>query len=265
MSASVVLCETDSRGVASVTFNRPEVNNAYNTDVVLRLLEIFGRLAEDDSVRLLILRGNGRHFQAGADLRWLKGVAAMTPEENLEVSRRTTNVVRGLNEFPKPTMALVHGGCFGGGTGIVAACDIVIASDDAIFSITEARWGAMAGPIFPQLIAKMREHNVRHYALSCERFDAAKAYDMGLVNEVCAVGELEPTAARIIDSILRGGPMALRETKRLVTDIAGLKVTDDEAESLARSHSAIRQTDEAEEGLRSFLEKRHPNWYRGHG
>jgi len=263
MTEPIILCETDSRGVATITFNRPEVNNAYNAEFIQRVLETAGELAVDDSVRMVLLRGNGRHFQAGADLKWLKQVSTMTPEENLEISRRTTDAVRGLNEFPKPTMALVHGGCFGGGTGIIAACDIVIASEDAIFSITEARWGVMAGPIFPQLNACMGQHNVRRYALTCERFGAQQAYAMGLVNAVCPVGELEAAAAPLIDAILSGGPAALRETKRLIKDIAGIAVPDDRAEALAVQHALKRQTDEADEGLRSFIEKRNPSWYPG--
>jgi len=263
MAEPIILCETDSRGVATITFNRPEVNNAYNAEFIQRVLETAGELSVDDSVRLVLLRGNGRHFQAGADLKWLKQVSKMTPEENLEISQRTTDAVRGLNEFPKPTMALVHGGCFGGGTGIIAACDIVIASEDAIFSITEARWGVMAGPIFPQLNACMGQHNVRRYSLTCERFGAQQAYEMGLVNAVCPVGELDMTAAPLIEAILSGGPAALRETKRLITDIAGIAVSDDRAKELAVQHALKRQTDEADEGLRSFIEKRNPSWYPG--
>lgn len=263
MTEPIVLCETDARGVATVTFNRPEVNNAYNSDVINSLIEIAGKLAADDSVRLVVLRGNGRHFQAGADLKWLKQVSTMTPEENLEISRRTTDAVRGLNEFPKPTVALVHGGCFGGGTGIIAACDIVIASEDAIFSITEARWGVMAGPIFPQLNARMGQHNVRRYALTCERFGPHQAYAMGLVHAVCPVGDLDATAAPLIDAILSGGPAALRETKKLIKDVAGIAVPDDMAEALAVQHALKRQTDEADEGLLSFVEKRNPSWYPG--
>ena len=263
MADDVVLCETDADGVATITFNRPDVNNAYNAAVVGRLLDLSVDLTTDDRVKLVVLRGNGRHFQAGADLKWLTSVATMTPEENLQVSQRTTDAVRFLNECPKTTMALVHGGCFGGGTGIAAACDIVLASDDAIFSITEARWGVMAGPIFPQLIARMGEQNVRHYALTCERFGAEKARDLGLVDEVCPAGGLDDLAAPIVASILKGGPKALRETKRLIMDVAGLAVPDPRAAELAAEHAAKRQTEEAAEGLASFVEKRDPTWYPG--
>ena len=265
MTDAVVLCEIDARGVATVTFNRPEVNNAYNGAMLDELTAHVGALAENAAVRLIVLRGNGRHFQAGADLKYLTEVSAMPPEANLDVSCRTTNAIRALNELAKPTMALVHGGCFGGGTGIVAACDIVIAAEDAIFSITEARWGMLAGPIFPQLIAAMGEQNTRRYALTCERFDAHQARDAGLVDAVCAAGDLDAAAAPLIEAVLQGGPESLRETKRLVSDVAHLTMPDELFERLASQHAAKRQSAEGEEGLRSFLEMRNPNWYPGQG
>lgn len=263
MTEPVVLCETDARGVATVTFNRPNVNNAYNGAMLDGLADHVATLASDDAVRLIVLRGNGRHFQAGADLKYLMEVSAMPPEANLDVSRRTTNAIRALNELRKPTMALVHGGCFGGGAGIVAACDIVVAAEDAIFSITEARWGMLAGPIFPQLIAAMGEQNTRRYSLTCERFDANRARDAGLVDVVCPAGELDAAAAPLIEAILQGGPASLRETKRLITDVAHLAVPDELFERLSAQHAAKRQSAEAAEGLRSFVEKRNPSWYPG--
>jgi methylglutaconyl-CoA hydratase len=265
MTDPVVLCDIDARGVATVTFNRPEVNNAYNGAMLDELTAHVGALADNDAVRLIVLRGNGRHFQAGADLKYLTEVSAMPPEANLDVSRRTTGAIRGLDAVMKPTMALVHGGCFGGGTGIVAACDIVIAAEDAIFSITEARWGMLAGPIFPQLIAAMGEQNTRRYALTCERFDAHQARETGLVDEVCPAGGLDAAAAPLIDAILQGGPESLRETMRLITDVAQLTMPDDLFERLSAQHAAKRQSAEGEEGLRSFLEKRNPSWYPGQG
>lgn len=263
MTEPVVLCETDAQGVATVTFNRPDVNNAYNGAMLDQLTAHVAELADDDAVRLIILRGNGRHFQAGADLKYLTEVSTMPPEANLDVSRRTTGAIRALNEVMKPTMALVHGGCFGGGTGIAAACDIVIASDDAIFSIAEARWGMLAGPIFPQLVAAMGEQNTRRYSLTCERFDARQAREAGLVDEVCPVGELDVAAAPLIEAILQGGPVSLRETKRLIMDVAHLAMPDEEFGRLSAQHAAKRQSEEAEEGLRSFVEKRNPHWYPG--
>ncbi len=263
MPTQKVLSAVDRRGVATVTINRPEVNNAYDGDVILGLIDAFGRLAGDPAVRVILLRGNGKHFQAGADLKWVKANAALSPEANLEISMHTTNAIRGLNELPKPVIALVHGGCFGGGTGMIAACDVVIASEDAFFAITETRWGLMAAPIIPQLNARMGLKNVRRYALSSERFDARRAVELGLVDEVCPTGGLDAAAAPLIDALLMCGPDAIAETKRCALELAGQVVDDKLADRLARQHAAKRMTPEAAEGLTSFAEKRKPSWYTG--
>ena len=263
MTEPVVLTDIDDRGVATATLNRPAVHNAYNGDVIQGLIDAVGSFAADDRVRVVVLRGNGKHFQAGADLRWLNEIGAQSPEENLAVSKRTQSAVLGLEQLAKPTVALVHGGCFGGGVGIVAACDVVIASADATFAITEARWGVMAGIIIPQLNAAMGVRNVRRYALTCERFDAAEAHRMGLVHEVCATGGLDDAAAPVIDALLMSAPVALAETKQVALDSAGLTITADQAHELAAQHSAKRQSKEAFEGLASFREKRKPAWYTG--
>jgi methylglutaconyl-CoA hydratase len=260
-----VLRATDSRGVATVTLNRPDRNNAYNGDVIQGLIDAFTALGADPAVRVVVLRGEGRHFQAGADLGWLKEIGALSPEENVVVSRRTASAIRGLTEFPKPTIALVHGGCFGGGTGMVAAADIVIASEDAVFAITEARWGVMAGIIVPHLNAAIGVRQVRRWALTCERFGAEAARDMGLAHHVCPKGELDTAAAPIIDALLMSAPDALAQTKRRALIEAGLVLDDDHFEALVLEHSAKRQTDEAFEGLDSFREKRDPAWYTGSG
>lgn len=261
--SDVVLCSIDRRGVATVTLNRPERNNAYNGEVIRALIDRFGELAQDPAVRVVVIRGNGKHFQAGADLAWLKDIGGLSPLENIEVSRRTASAIQGLTEFPKPTIALIHGGCFGGGTGIAAAADIVIASDDAVFSITEARWGVMAGIIIPHLNAAIGLRNVRRYALTCERFGAEAARDMGLVHQVCPAGGLDAAAAPVIDALLMAAPEALAETKRRALVEAGLDLSGAHFTELVEEHALKRQSTEAAEGLASFLEKRPPSWYPG--
>lgn len=259
----VVLTDIDARGVATATINRPRVNNAYNGEVVQGLIAAIGAFAADDTVRVIIIRGNGKHFQAGADLKWLNAASEQSPEANDEVSRGTTNAIRWLDGCPKPTIALVHGGCFGGGVGIAAACDIVIASEDALFAITEVRWGVVATPIFRQLIAAMGVRNVRRYALTAERFDAARGRELGIVHEVCPTGGLDDAVAPIIDSILKNGPDAVSWTKSQVMELGEFMVDDAAAEHMALLHSAKRQTSEAAEGLLSFAEKREASWYPG--
>ena len=161
MSENIVLTNVNERGIAEVILNRPEKNNAYNGDMIIELIKSFEALYKNNSVRLVTIKGNGKHFQAGADLQWLKEIGKLSQKENIEVSRKTASAIQGLTMFPKPTIALIHGGCFGGGTGIAAAADIVIASEDAIFSISEARWGVMAGIIIPHLNACIGVRNVR--------------------------------------------------------------------------------------------------------
>ena len=263
MMEPVVLTEKDRRGVATVRLNRPAVNNAYNRDVIDGLIDAVGRLAAGADVRVIVIRGKGRHFQAGADLNWLTEVSGLDEARNIEASRKTADAVRFLDACPKPTVALIHGGCFGGGTGIAAACDIVIASADAQFSIAEVRWGLAAGIIIPQLAAAMGPRNVRRYAITGERFDAERARALGLVHEVCPEGGLDAAAAPLIEHILRNGPAAVAETKRILFDVARLGVDDELADRLSRGHGRLRMSEEAAEGLASFREKRQAAWYPG--
>ena len=261
MSEGVVLTSIDSRGIAEVILNRPERNNAYNGTMIDELIKSFTSLYYNDDVRVVLIRGNGKHFQGGADLEWLKEIGKLNKEENIEVSRKTASAIKGLTEFPKPTIAMIHGGCFGGGTGIAAAADIVVASEDAIFSIAEARWGVMAGIIIPHLNASIGVRNVRRYALTCERFDAHEAKNIGLVHQICKTGELNDAVKSIIESLLMCAPIALEMTKKRALIESGLILSDDKFEELILEHSQKRMTSEATEGLNSFLEKRVASWY----
>ena len=261
MSEGVVLTSVDSRGIAEVILNRPERNNAYNGAMIAELINSFTSLYNNNDVKVVLIKGNGKHFQGGADLEWLKEIGKLNKEENIEVSRRTASAIKGLTEFPKPTIAMIHGGCFGGGTGIAAAADIVVASEDAIFSIAEARWGVMAGIIIPHLNASIGVRNVRRYALTCERFDANEAKNIGLVHQICKTGELNNTVKPIIESLLMCAPIALEMTKKRALIESGLILSDDKFEELVLEHSQKRMTSEATEGLNSFLEKRFASWY----
>ena len=261
--SGTVLWGLDARGVASVTLNRPQVNNAYNGELISGMHEIMDALAAARGLRAMVLRGKGKHFQAGADLAWVSALQKMSPAENERSSRTTGDLVRRLDALPVPTVALVQGGCFGGGTGIVAACDIVVASEDAVFAITETRWGLMAGTILPQLCQAMGLRALRRYALSGERFDANEARRIGLVHEVCASGKLDEVGARIVDALLMNAPKATAATKLRSQRLAGAVVDDALLADLVREHASTRQLAEAVEGLASFREKRKPTWYPG--
>ncbi len=263
MNEAEVLCDLDARGVATVTLNRPAVNNAYDEALLAALLATVGKLAVETAVRVLVVRGNGAHFQAGADLGWLREVAARDTAANLAASRLTAEAMRALNQLPKPTIALVHGACVGGGTGLASSCDIVIAERTASFAVSEARWGMAATIIFPQLVAAIGIRNVRRYALTCERFDAATARAIGLVHDVCEPGGLDAAAATVIDALLAVAPDAIALSKRSAMQVAGALVNDAVFERLVAEHAAKRQSAEAAEGLASFAEKRPAAWNPG--
>ena len=261
MAESLVLSAIDERGVATLTLNRPEVHNAYNGAMIDGLIEAVEALVADRRVRLLVLRASGKHFQAGADLAWLREVAGFALEDNLAFSRRTTLAMRGLNAFPRPTLALVHGACYGGGVGMVACCDVAIATASARFALTEVRWGVVPAPIIPQLCAAMGVRSLRRYGITGERFDAHEALRIGLVHEVCPDHALDPAAAPIVEAILKSAPEAVRDSKRLVLAQAGLDLSDQQAEALSVQAALKRASPEAAEGLASFRDQRDPAWH----
>jgi methylglutaconyl-CoA hydratase len=254
-----VLWRVDGRGVAYVTLNRPQVSNAYNGGLIEALLAAYDALAREN-LRAVVLTGKGKNFQAGADLNWIDAVRRSSPEENLRASRMTADAVQRLNLLPVPTVALVQGACFGGGTGVIAACDIVIAADNAMFSIAEVRVGLAGTVIIPQLNDAIGLRQVRRYALTGERFDAAEARRIGLVHEVVPLAELDATGERIVGHLLANGPQAIAQTKMCAMRFAWGDLDDAAFTKLVDSHSAKRQTAEAAEGLSSFLEKRPPRW-----
>ena len=255
-----VLWALDARGVATVTLNRPEVNNAYNGDLIQGLLNAMDALAAAPALRAVVLKGNGRHFQAGADLKWIDTVRHASPAENVRVSRATADAVQRLNRAPVPSVALVQGGCFGGGTGIVAACDVVVAADNAVFSIAEVRWGLTAAIIIPQLNDAVGVRQVRRYALTGERFGAEEARRIGLVHEVVPLAELDTAGNRIVTHLLENGPDALKQTKAHVLASAFADLDEPAFAALVDAHAAKRQSAEAAEGLASFAEKRAARW-----
>ncbi len=262
MNEPAVKWDMDARGVATVLFNRPRVNNAYNAELVHGVLDALDALGARHDLRAVVLRGAGKHFQAGADLTWLDEVAQRTVADNIAASRATAQAVHRLNVAPVPTVALVQGACFGGGTGIVAACDIVIAADDAQFAIAETRWGLVAGIIIPQLNDAIGVRQVRRYALTGERFGAEEARRIGLVHEVVARAKLDEAGARIVDQLLRNAPQANADTKAIALEYAWGRLSEETMERLIEHHALKRRSDEAREGLASFREKRAAAWYR---
>lgn len=260
MTEAPVLWSRDDRGVATVTINRPERNNAYNGALIQGLHDAMDALGAETGLRAVVIKGNGRHFQAGADLIWLNETRQGTPRQNIDASRDTTMAIDRLNRLGVVTIALVHGFCVGGGTGLAAACDIVIATEDAKFAISEARWGVTAAVIVPHLVDAIGARQVRRYALTCERFDASTAKALGLVHEVVATDQLEAKSEEILSALLECAPDAIAQTKQLAIDYSQGDIKGAELERLIESHSNKRQSDEAGEGLASFAEKRPAAW-----
>lgn len=259
----IILSGIDARGVATITLNRPAVHNAYNGELIDELGRALDALSSDSRLRALVLKANGRNFSAGADLGWLRRAADFTPEENLDFSLRTTRAVKALAELRVPTVAAVHGACFGGGVGLVAACDIALASEDASFALTEVRVGVLPAPIAPALDAAIGTRQVRRYALSAERLDAEEARRVGLVHEIVPTESLGARTGEIVASLLLGGPQALAEAKSLIFAVAALSLGDRQVQSLAGWAARIRASEEAREGLGAFLAKRSPAWAPG--
>jgi methylglutaconyl-CoA hydratase len=259
--AAPILCTVDRRGVATVTLNRPRVRNAYDGALIDALIETFARLAGEPELRCVVLKGAGKHFQAGADLSFLDHLRTVSLGENREFSRRTVAAIRGLQLFPRPTIALIQGGCFGGGVGIAAACDVAIAIEDAVFALSEVRWGITPAPIVPLLVERIGARAAGRLALTGERFDAALALRIGLVHEICPASELDDVGERFIEHFLMAGPEAVAITKQLIAEAIETPFEDAFHDRIVEEAASRRRSQEAAEGLASFREKRKPRWY----
>lgn len=257
-----VLLSLDARGIATATLNKPELGNAYDEDLLAALIAGLQRLAPDPAVRALVLRGAGRHFQAGADINWLGRAADYGPERNFAASMATTRACQLLNEFPKPTIAVIHGACFGGGAGMVCCVDVALATPAAIFGLTEVRVGVAPTPISTHMVNAMGLRHTRRYALTGERFDAAEALRIGLVHEVVATETIEARLADILDAVLLGAPGAIAMTKDSFLGANGLKLDERQMTLLAHESWTQRHSAEAHEGTAAFREKRKPGWYK---
>jgi len=262
MTADRYLLATDARGVATLTLNRPEVANAYDEDLLRALTAALEKLADDTDVRALVIRGAGKHFQAGADLNWLNRLSRQGPEENYVASIITVRFSKVLNELPKPTIAVVHGACFGGGCGIACCVDIALATPEAIFGISEVRHGIAPTPISTHMVNAIGIRQARRYALTGERFGADEALRMGMVHEVVPAAQMEVRLAEVLDAIILSAPGAIARTKLSMLGANGLLLDDREAELLAHEGWMQRQSPEGREGTTAFREKRKPSWYK---
>ncbi len=253
--------ETEIRnGVAYVWLNRPDLRNAMNDVLIGELNDAIARAIADKAARAIVIGGRGTAFCAGGDLAWMKRAREMTPEEARKDSGNLARAMRMLYDSPKPTLARVHGPAFAGGMGLVTACDIAIASSQAKFCLSEVKLGLIPSMISPFVIRAMGEPNARRYFLTGEVFDAAEALRIGLVHDLAQPEALDAKVDAILGHLVQGGPVALGECKRLIRDISGRPIDDSVTEETSLRIARVRASDEAQEGIAAFFEKRKPNW-----
>jgi len=250
----------DSRGVATITLARPELHNAFDDKLIAALTAHLEQLAADPAVRVVVLGAEGRSFSAGADLNWMRRVAGYSEEENVQDAMTLATLMHTLDSFPKPTVARVQGAAFGGGVGLVACCDVVIASERASFCLSEVKLGLTPATISPYVVAKIGVSAARRYFLTAERFDADTACRLGLVHEVTTEDLLDDVVEGLVGDLLNNGPQAMREAKKLIADVAWQEADTALLTDTARRIAKLRGSAEGREGLSAFLDKRRPHW-----
>ncbi len=258
---AALVTQISGKGVATITLNRPEVHNAFDEELIERLRRELQGLETDPVVRVVVLDAVGKSFSAGADLNWMQRMADYDRAANLEDAKNLGKMMSTLHRLRQPTVAIVQGPAYGGGVGLVAACDIAIASTNATFSLSEVRLGLIPAVIGPYVVAAVGERAARRYMLTAERFSAEEAFRLGLVHDVVEPDKLDQRRAQIIEDLLKGGPKALTEAKNLVAYISGSATQDEKIVRDTAGHIArVRATDEGKEGVGAFLEKRKPKW-----
>ena len=258
-----LLTEIDARGVATVTMNRPELHNAFDDLMIQALTSEFLRLNADPQVRVVLLAASGKSFSAGADLNWMRRMADYSLEENLADSMALAGLMRTLYGLSKPTIALVQGAAYGGGVGLVACCDIVLATDQATFCLSEVKLGLIPAVISPYVMEAIGSRAARRYFLTAERFDAIEAQHLGLVHELVAVEDLRARGESLAALLIQNGPLALSAVKRLVAALTRTPIDDAMIADTARRIADIRSSDEGKDGVGAFLQKRPPAWVKG--
>lgn len=248
--------------VARLELARPEVHNAFDDVLIAELIATLEGLAQDDTLRVLLLTGAGASFSAGADLHWMRRMASASEGANRADAEQLARLMRLLAYFPKPTISRINGAAFGGGVGLIACCDIAIAVDTARFGLTEARLGLAPAVISPYVIDAIGARQSRRWFQTAELFDAAQALRMGLVHEVVTAEQLDPACERIVNALLSNGPVAVGECKRLVDRISGRTLFNQQAVDAENAAliARLRVSTEGQEGLGAFLQKRKANY-----
>ncbi len=245
--------------VARVTLCRPEIRNAFNEVMIRELREVFAGLKDDDQVRVVVFTGEGKAFCAGADLHWMGRVLKYTYEENYQDSLYLAQLMREIYELPKPVIGRINGPAIGGGTGLVAVCDVVVAADSAVFSFSEVKIGLVPACISPYVLKRVGERYGREYFITGERLTAQKAVECGLANRAVPIDELDRVVDGYVERLVTSGPRALATCKRMVRQVAEMSL-DEAGPFTAEMIARLRMSDEGQEGMAAFLERRKSAW-----
>ncbi len=248
--------------VARVFLNRPDLRNAFNSDVIRELTSVFSGLTADDSVRAIVLGGHGKAFCAGGDLNWMRAMADYSWEQNRADAQALADMLWTIYSCPKPVIGRLQGDCYAGGVGLAAVCDVLVAAEGLHFCLSEAKVGLLPGTIGPYVIKALGEQASRRYFITAERFSAAEAHRLGFVQVLCAPEALDAQVDGLVNALLANGPQAVKASKKLVQDMAGLPITDELRANTARRIADIRASDEGKEGVAAFLQKRDASWKR---
>ncbi len=257
---SNLLTSRAADGSLTIALNRPDIHNAFDDQLILELTQTLEAAGADSGIRIVVLTGEGKSFSAGADLNWMRRMAAFTEEENYHDAMALGELMLTLNRLSKPTIARVNGAAYGGGVGLIACCDMAIAVDDAQFALTEVKLGLIPAVISPYVVAAIGEKNARRYFLTGERFEADDAVKMGLLDSIVPANELDQAVQKMIELLLIAGPVAQAEAKDLIASVAHRPPTDSVVADTAERIAHIRISPEGQEGLSAFLEKRKPSW-----
>jgi len=255
-----VLFSVDRYGVATVTLNNPTKHNAFDDAIIGQLTKIFIEIAERSDIKVMILASTGKSFSAGADLAWMKRMASYSYEDNLSDANALAHMLKALNFMPQATIAQIQGAAFGGAVGLASCCDIVIASDKASFCLSEVKLGLIPETIIPYVVMGIGQKAARRYFQTAERFFADKAMQLGLVDEVVSADLLTDTVINMVSTLLGNGPVAIRQAKQLALDVAYQDIDEALISITCERIASIRVSDEGQEGLTAFFDKRSPNW-----
>lgn len=259
-----LLSSIDKNGVATLTLNRSDKHNAFDAELIQQLISELERLSNAANVRCLLLRGNGKHFSAGADLNWMRSMAQQDQQHNVDDAAQLAHLMKLLDSFPHPTIVYVHGCAFGGALGLICCCDIALADIEASFCLSEVKLGLVPATIAPYVCRTIGARLARRYMLTAEPFDAEQAQQMGVVHHLTTTNTAEATLSKFVGLVLANSPAAMSSAKELIHHCSeqpiNAKLIDYTSELIAQ----VRVSEQGQEGLNAFLEKRTPVWQKGH-